>query len=277
MESLCNNFEEMMFDFIDDELTKTQLDEFKDHLNGCIPCQNELKRRIKTIELIADSVYIPKRNLKESVINKIKLLKKNKLRIRYGSTIAACVVAVVILTNFAFMYMFQNNINKSNDSAVQDTDIDSSENNLKSFGIEKNKDDPNDETVIAEAAPPFLGITGFEHDTENETASETSEAALPLSDTLNLESAADMILYYTQLYAPDYLGKVSMVILSEEASAADGMLLKDASNYKVYIIDYTLETAEFLHQSADNNSSAVYADQSKEDASYILYIYLTQS
>ncbi|MHB1153232.1 MAG: anti-sigma factor family protein [Eubacteriales bacterium] len=275
MESLCNNFEEMMFDFIDGELTKPHLEEFKDHLNGCIPCQNELKRRIKTIELIADSVYIPKKNLKESVINNIKLLKKNKLRIRYGSTIAACVVAVVILTNFAFMYMFQNNINKSDDRAVQE-DIDSSENNLKSFGIEKNKDDPNEETVIAEAAPPLQGIAGFEHETENETASETSETALPLSDTLNLESAADMIVYNTQLYAPDYLGKVSMVILSEAEADADGMLLKDASNYKVYIFDYTPETAELLQQSADNNGSTVYADQSI-DASYILYIYLTQS
>lgn len=277
MESLCNNFEEMMFDFIDGELTKSQLDEFNNHLNGCVSCQNELKRRIKTVELIADSAYIPKRNLQESVINNIKLLKRNKLRIRYGSTIAACVVAVVILTNFAFMYMFQNNINKSDGRAVQDTDINYSENNLKSFDIERNADDPNNETAAAEAAPPLQGVAGFEPDTENETASETSETPLPLSDTLNLKSAADMIVYNTQLYAPDYTGKVNMVILSEEASSAEGLLLKDASNYKVYIFDYTPETAKLLQQSADKNGSTIYADQSKEDGFYILYIYLTQS
>jgi predicted anti-sigma-YlaC factor YlaD len=120
MESLCSKYEEMMFDFIDGELTAEQADEFNKHITGCESCRAELERRKKTVKLISESAYEPKSSLTAAVTGSITQLKKNRKRFGWSSTIAACVVAVVILTNFFFMDMYHKNINKTDDRAVQE-------------------------------------------------------------------------------------------------------------------------------------------------------------
>ncbi len=278
MELLCDRYEEMMFDFLDGELTKSQAEEFKYHLNGCVSCSKELMKRRKTIHLIADSAYVPEKNLNHYVISGIRQHKKNRLILRYGSTIAACVVAAVILTNFAYLYIFQNKsaVSDALEQTAEDSYTVYTENNLKTFGADDTREETKIENPAALAVPPPRDAVGAETDPES-AAEESPETPLMAAEAMPQKSDPEMIIENTKLYAPDYIGKISMVIISENAASSEASLIKDASNYKVYIVEYTPENASVYRDNADTSGSTVYIAETGEDTSYILYIYLTQS
>lgn len=278
MELLCDRYEEMMFDFLDGELTKLQAEEFEYHLKDCASCSDELMKRRKTIHLIADSAYVPEKKLVQSVNSGIRQQKKNRLILRYGSTIAACVVAAVILTNFAYIYMFQNNSAASDtqpqtaeDSLTVDSDY-----NIKTYGADDTREETEIESPAALAAPAPRDSGGTESDPDS-SAEDSPAPPLMIAEAMPQKSDREMVIENTELYAPDYIGKVSMVIISDTAASSEASLLKDASNYKAYIIEYTPENASLYREAADANGSTVYIAETAEDASYILYIYLTQS
>lgn len=270
MESLCNRYEEMMFDFIDGELTEAQADEFNKHIIGCEYCRAELERRKKTVKLIAESAYEPKSSLVAAVTGNIMQIKKSRKRFGWGSTIAACVVAIVIISNFIFMGMYQKNINKSDDLASQ----------FKAYSGNAEISEIPQTTEIPPQAASIYGIVpdakGAADMTDAAASSETSPMIMN-SDERNPDSTAEMINYNTQLYAPDYTGKVSIVIISYEKAASDAKLLKDADNYTVYIIDYSPEKSQLLQQSATEAGSTFYSAEPSEDTPYILYVYLKQA
>lgn len=271
MELICDKYRDMMSDFIDGELPKLKLDDFNNHLSGCLSCQNELEKLKKTIKIIHDSAYIPKKKLRESIITEIKQIKKKKSRFRYGSAIAACITAIVILTNFGFIYIFQNKINKSAQESVQIEDNTGSE--LKIDNLE-NADVYSSEEEISDESQPMLGITGIEP--EGNSPEQTPERIKPAPAVLDTQSAEKMVLYNTRLYAPEYEDKITAVIISEKNPSADGELFKTASNYKVYLFEYTAETEHLLKENAEADGSTFFSIQPTKN-SYILYVYLVQS
>lgn len=281
MESLCNRYEEMMFNFIDGELTEAQADEFNKHIIGCELCRAELERRKKTVKLIAESAYEPESSLAAAVTGSITQLKKSRKRFGWSSTIAACVVAIVILSNFIFMDMYRKNINKSdNMSASENTEMVYS----KAYSDNGITSDIPQTTESAPNAARVYGIIAGKKEAETSadmTDTVAADQVLPEAAAPPIKpdtgSAADMINYNTQLYAPDYTGKVSIVIISYEKAASDAKLLKDADNYSVYIIDYSPEKSQLLQQTATEAGSTLYSAEPSEDTPYILYVYLKKA
>jgi hypothetical protein len=274
MYSLCNRYEEMMFDFIDGEFSDTDSYEFENHLRDCLPCRKELEMREKTIKLIRDSAYKANKNLRVSVIENLKLNKKNKLRFRHFSTIAACVVLVVVLTNFAFIYMSQKNIN-----TTQDRNLSGSAADFTAENIAESADAEEEIALYDMDSAPRMSAPGIMAETEQPESNDApllmSKPELSIAQSSD-KSAEDMLSYNIQLYAPDYSGNVNMIIISEEEVSAGASLITDASNYMVYTFEYTDETAQLLKQTADDNGSTVYMSD-EPGGSYILYVYLTQS
>lgn len=281
MESLCSRYKEMIFDFIDGELTDAQSDEFKKHINECESCRAEYLLRRKTIKLIADSAYMPERSLAAAVIGNITRIKKNKLRFLRGSTIAACIVAVIIISNFAFMDMLQKNKTGMTDSAASLKSDEIAESFYSEeapapvLGILEKNVNPDDEGDM----PRKAGIVP-EKEQQAETAAELSAVTTSCEITAqDADSAADMIKYYTELYAPDYKGQVGMVIISDEAPVTDTTdiagteIFKDADDYSLYIINYSPETAQLLSESAEKSGADQYL-QPADNTQYILYVYL---
>lgn len=273
--TLCDRYEEMMFDFIDSELSDSKRVEFDTHLRICRFCRTELKKRIKTIKLISESAHLPKSDLRTSIIEKLRHQKNTTKRFRYFSTIAACVVLIAVITNFAFIYMSQNNIKATQDEnlTIGASDIVATDKNTESVFTKNDTDSNKNDMAPKMSSPGIMAETELRGD-----AYKDKDDVLIYSEekSITQSSIPDMFNDNIQLYAPDYSGNINMIIISEEAASVDAVLIKDASNYKVYIYEYTVELSNHIKQTADDNGSTVYVADEPNGA-YILYIYLTQS
>ena len=73
--SSCDKIQDMLFDYLDNELSEADRNTVEDHTEKCEKCRKELETRRKLLQLISDSAYYPKSELAAAFSGNQALLK----------------------------------------------------------------------------------------------------------------------------------------------------------------------------------------------------------
>ena len=118
--SSCDKIQDMLFDYLDNELSEADRNTVEDHTEKCEKCRKELETRRKLLQLISDSAYYPKSELAAAFSGNQALLKKPKKynSSRYGTVAAAAVLMATIALSQGFVENFIRSDNAAMESAV---------------------------------------------------------------------------------------------------------------------------------------------------------------
>ena len=117
MSENCSKFYDMMYPYLDGELSQPLRDELERHIKECPECALELEQRKKAIELTSLASYKPKKPLPETVTAVLKSFSLRSRSIRIGSTVAACFVLVACLSVYGVSKLLAN---KTADSSASE-------------------------------------------------------------------------------------------------------------------------------------------------------------
>lgn len=248
----CDQFKELMFDYIDDLLDNDKKLKFEDHIKNCINCSEEYQKAKKLLESIKESKFVIGNELYTALIPQIvvesKQKKKNNLfkKIRiYGS---AAVAAVVMIIMVAYFLPISNIVN--------DVTPQAQDNSAGEFGAGKleeqlyGNDDIYYEDIVVEEC--------------EEDIAETAEVRLYSVTTAQSE---DVMSQYLNTYVPDYADSTDTlyicydaVELPEEVVTAE--VVTD-DEYSAYVIDRFSNIA--FDVTEVTNIAAVYNDSTDTD------------
>ena len=217
----CDQFKELMFDYIDGELGSDDAAQFENHLKNCggdCNCSEEFEKLKKMMDSIKASRYVTGNELYAALVPQIeieskKIRKNNLLRnIRnYGSVAVAAVVMIVMLVYF----MPTADIVYNNSTSMMDTAA----------------------TEVYDEAMPEEAY-GDSNKASAEAAPQIAAAfALPVPPPV-----ADFeMIEYLNKYAPEYVDTTESLYISyDEVNLPDGIITAEIigkAEYSVYIID----------------------------------------
>jgi len=102
--SSCERIQQLLFDYVDGELSEDDKQLVEKHTAECEKCRRELEIRRELISLIRDSAYTPKHDLAAAFLGSQALLEKPKKRrininrlVRYAGAAAAAVLVVTVI------------------------------------------------------------------------------------------------------------------------------------------------------------------------------------
>ena len=220
IEFTCDQFKELMFDYIDGELNSNDALQFENHLKNCnCDCNEEFNKLKKMMDSIKASRYVTGNELYAALVPQIeveskKIRKNNLLRnIRnYGSVAVAAVVMIVMLVYFMPTADIVYNNSTAMDSAAAAPEV---------YIDEAVPEEVHDVKAVAEVAP------------------QSAAFALP-----GPPPAADgdfKMIEYLNKYAPEYINTAESLYISyEEVNLPEGIVTAEIigkSEYSVYVID----------------------------------------
>ena len=224
----CNLMEELMFDYIDGEISEADKKQFDAHVLLCENCRKEFQARKNTVSAIADARYNLESSLAAALMPQIKIIQRQNFMKVFGTVVAAAAVfAVVILAYFNPFVTKMNDIAQNLGNENMQLSLDMAYGN-----IEMNYDIVIEEGIVAEAecASPFVA----------------SRAILP--------TMAD----YLSQYAPEYIDTTSIlyicytnVTLPEEGAVNVIVEPKFTANIFSNTIDLEIEYSEKYEDSED--------------------------
>jgi len=121
--SSCDNIQDMLFEYLDNELSEKDRKTVDDHIKECEKCRKELEVRRELLKLISDSAYYPKSELAAAFSGDNTVLRKPvKFNIlRYGTVAAAAVLMAAIALSQGTIERFIGSDNAAMESAVMDS------------------------------------------------------------------------------------------------------------------------------------------------------------
>ena len=283
MDNICNKYNDMIFDFIDGELSESNETEFTDHIENCAECTKELDQSRKTLAYILESAYVPPAALKKSILAGITTSKKSRF-IKYGTTIAACIIGVAVMFNFTYFGLLKGSgqaNNSSKDEIYSDGagEITYAETQF-SLSAPKAAADLSDINNEMESNEEY-GLSISEND--NAVPAETQSEPIGLLLKPSLEETAQgsavtdaaTVALYSKTYAPEYADKVFAVAWGKPSPAFSAEALSDGSNYTSFTLAYSEESYSEVVKFASDNGITVYKTDAAADDSYvILYVLL---
>lgn len=237
------------------------------------------------------SALSPEENLEKAVLASIRSNARRNRFVRLGSTIAACFVLVVCVSAFGVLEL----MNKRTDSAMEEdsvnfaaysanecADQEKSESISPSRTLDSNTEEENywyytdDSTAGKQSAS---GSLADEFEAEAEISEESvADSKADSSDQLPMESYSDaQIEKYTSSYAPEFEGKISCVVITENdlAGGLDAVQLSDNTDFAVFALEFTKEIYGVLTSDLAEGDVAELASTAHEDGeSFILYVKL---
>lgn len=234
-EFTCNQFQELIFDYIDDILNTEDKVNFEKHVNDCAECGIELNKTKAMLESIKDSRYVTNGELYVSLMPLIKTESKRmklsdiyKKIYRYGAVAVAAVFIVMILIH--------------NIPATDLVNEKSAENIVETYGAD---------LAMDEAVP------------ENEMIQRS---------LFSIENEEDSMLYYLNTYAPEYADTAkTLYVYNEEVEIPEQIItseVEETPQYTLYVINI-FANREFKI----NNNATVYNRQADDsEKPYIVII-----
>ncbi len=293
MEEICQNINNVIFDLVEGNLPKEKVSEYFGHINTCEDCRNEYERSKKTLEYIKQSAFIPPKKLKESVLNIILTKKKNNIW-KYSSTIAACIVIATVLINVSYFGLLKNINNEKPENTLYYEEL--NEDGYLDYKAEKDQEvkDIEETENVAETTykSSFYGLTKPQEtisETNSDITSETrATAAADNTMTASGEESIsknnvygtpeidnEKVVFYTSIYASEYENQVFAAINSSIAYTGKYDVIKEGSNYNVYLIKYTKDNFTLFKTLSQENQTTLYSLNSEEEADenyYLMYI-----
>jgi len=299
--SECKNIKNMISPYLDGELSEEDRLIFESHAAECRECSAELDRMRKTIAMIKCSEYIPERDILNAVLEKTNKRKSYKKLIRYGSTIAACFIAVVLIGRFTLFDAFNLKMNGAKMLAADDAstveevlDLRSGEEEALYYNVtsgesvdiadansqkneavndamwsvnesEEYSDDEIDQNLQQETLAEDSIAPSLNQTGDEVKSSASMLTASPHDVSLNPE----MIKLCTQIYAADYTGKIRACVLSYSVPQTETEVYQSAEGFNSYIIPYSDE----IYANADGEK---YILDYEEGRDYLLYIEFIQ-
>ncbi len=291
MDNNCEKIRELFSPYIDGEVTNEERELVDNHIKECAECKTEHEKLKKTVEMLNFSALSPEEDLEKAVLTSIRSNARRNRFIRLGSTIAACFVLVVCVSAFGVLEL----MNKRTDSAMEEdsvnfaaysakecADQEKSESISPSRTLDSNTETENywyytdDSTAGKQSAN---GSLADELEIEAEISEESvADSKADSSDQLPMESYSDaQIEKYTSSYAPEFEGKISCVVITENdlAGGLDAVQLSDNTDFAVFALEFTKEIYGVLTSDLAEGDVAELASTAHEDGeSFILYVKL---
>lgn len=222
----CDQFNELIFGYIDDDLNAEDKVKFENHLTTCAKCNEEFQKTTNLFSSIKNSRYAINNKLYASLLPQItvesKQMRSNnilkKIRI-YGSAAVAAVIMIVILTYFMPM------MNIVQDTTANDMQI------SETYSMAGS-----DEEAVAEENIP-------------EVAKAQKYVAYDVapSQAYALDTTDDTMSEYLNTYAPDYINKTSTLYITYDDVMLTSQIIPteviDNTDYSVYVIDIASNSA----------------------------------
>jgi Predicted transmembrane transcriptional regulator (anti-sigma factor) len=230
----CDQFKELMFDYIDGELSSDEALQFENHLKNCGgDCSNEFEKLKKMMDSIKASRYVTGNELYAALVPQIEIESKsirhnNMLRnIRmYGSVAVAAVIMIVMLVYFMPMADIMQ------ESTAQNSKI-ADEIQVEEYAIAA---EIAEEIKMAKDAGKISDRVCY--DEEAEMAPSATPFALPGEAVPAGE--AEMSKYLKQ-YAPEYIDTAESLYISyDDVNLPDGIVTVEVigkAEYSVYVIN----------------------------------------
>lgn len=235
MEFTCDRFQELMFDYIDDNLNKEDKANFEKHVNECAECDIELNKAKAMLETIKESRYVTNGELYVSLVPLIKTESKRirlsdirKKIYRYGVVAVAAVFIFVVLIH-----------------SIPKTDLVSD----------------NSTGTVAES---------YEADLAMDEA--VPEEKMIQRSLFSMQSEEDSMLYYLNTYAPEYADTTqALYVYNEEVELPEQVVtseVEETPQYTIYVIN------KFANSGFEiNDNATVYNTQADDyEKPYIIII-----
>jgi|GEM_PF-1184499 hypothetical protein len=193
----CREIEEVLFDYLEENLDNRIKAAVEEHLASCEACRTELERCRSTLAMLASAKVMPPRDFTASVLAKIEaeqdagtrsetdksaktakiLTPKRPFRFRYGTVAAALFLVVALAAGWRVLPALMNTNTAKDNSSVQYNDSE-----LSSSGLIESKTNNNNSGDIT---------SGDGSDTYADDTQRMLMFAAPSAPAQNNDSAAD--------------------------------------------------------------------------------------
>lgn len=217
----CNQFIDLIFSYIDNELSTDEKLNIEEHMEKCPECKAEYQKAKNLLETIKESRYTADNRLYTTLVPRLKQMRQrsilNKIRM-YGSV---AVAAVIILVTIVYvMPMTKSNI--TDNSLVFDAEM--NEMQLAETEQEIAIEETGQKIVAGEIMPSRVALY----------SDSTSSSRLTMTDYLNA-------------YAPDYVDDTEALYVSYDDVSLPEEIVTDKVvsdiKYSIYVIDRFANTA----------------------------------
>lgn len=233
----CNQFIDLIFNYIDNELSTDEKLKMEEHMEKCSECKIEYQKAKNLLETIKESRYTTDNRLYTTLVPQLNQMKKrsilNKIRV-YGSVAVAAMITIVML-----IYVMP----------VMNPKI---SNNSLAFDAEMN------EMQLEEAKEEII----IEETREKSAAGEIMPSQIALYSD-RIKSAELTMTDYLNTYAPDYVDNTEALYVSYDDVDLPGEIVTDKVvsdiKYSIYVIDRFANVA-FDVGEATEYSTVYYSD-----------------